>query len=146
MAVQERGGEFDFERIFAARTGVYQIVINQIHKRRGFDGSVSHQCGGGLLKFAARLDFVAIRIGILDQRGRDPHFAQEFAFGAIGDFGRHGADFGYQGAQRLFVRVVGRRNGGLFQQRSKITDFFMGLREQVRNLGFERAGVDDLPE
>ena len=108
--------------------------------------SALHQFGGGLLEFAARLDLVDIRIGVLDQRGRDPHLAQEFAFGAIGDFGRHGADLGHQGAQRFFVCVVGGRNGGLFQQRSQITDLFMRLREQVRDLGFQGAGVDDLPE
>ena len=102
--------------------------------------------GGGLLEFAARLDFVEIRIGVLDQSGRDPNLAQELAFGAIGDFGRQGADLGNQGAQRLFVWVVSRRNGGLFQPRSKITDLFMGLREQVRDLAFQRAGVDDLPQ
>src|SRR5208282_123232 len=53
---------------------------------------------------------------------------------------------GHQGAQRLFVRVVGRRNGGLFQQRSQIADFFMRLRKQVGDLAFQRAGVDDFPE
>ena len=141
VAVKERGGEFEFEGV-----GVGQIAIQQIDERRGFDGGFSHQCGGGLLKFAARLDFVAIRIGVLDQRGRDPYFAQEFAFGAIGDFGRHGANLGNQGAQRFLVRVVSGRERGLFQQRPKITDFFMGLREQVADLGFKRAGVDDLPE
>src|ERR1700674_3426466 len=146
VAVQERGGEFDFERIFAARIGVHQIVVEQIHKRRGFERGISHQFGGGLLKFAARLDFVAIGIGVLDQRGCDPHFAQEFAFSAIGDFGRYGANLGNQGAQRFFVRVVGRRNRRLFQKRPKVTDFLMRLREQVGNLGFERAGIDDLPE
>ncbi len=141
VTVQERGGKLDLERVVSRR-----IVIHQINQRRRLDGGVSHQFGGGLLEFATRLDFIAIRIGVLDQRGRDPHFAQEFAFGAIGDFGRHGANLGNQGAQGFFVRVVRRRNGCSFQQRSEITDFFMRLREEVRNLGLECPGVDDLPE
>jgi hypothetical protein len=105
-----------------------------------------HQVGGGLLQFAARLDFVLIGIGVLDQRGRDSHFAQEFAFGAIGDFWRHRADLGHQRAQRFFVRVISRRNRCLFQQPSQIADFLMRLRKQVRNLAFQRAGIDDLAE
>jgi len=53
VAVKERGGELDLER----------FLINQIDQWRGFDIGASHQFGGGLLEFAARLDFVEIRIG-----------------------------------------------------------------------------------
>ena len=105
-----------------------------------------HQFCSGLPEFAVRLDFVDIRIGIFDQSWRNSHLPQEFAFGAFGDFRRHGANLRHQSAQRFFIRIVGWRNSGVLQQRSQIADFFMRLREQVSDLRLQRARVDDLPQ
>jgi hypothetical protein len=99
-----------------------------------------------LLKFAARFYFVGIRIGILDERGGNADFAEQFAFGAVGDFRRYFADGRNEGTQRFFVRVIGGRSRGAFQQGSQFAHLAMRLRKQVRYLGFQSAGIDDLPQ
>src|ERR1019366_4102860 len=50
VAVEERRGELNLKG----------IGIQQIDQQRGVNGGASHQFSGGLLQFAARLDFVEI--------------------------------------------------------------------------------------
>ena len=68
LGVEERGGEFDFER-----AGVF----DEIDDGGGLDGLVGHQFGGGGAEFGAGGDGVVVGRGVLDQRGRGLDLADE---------------------------------------------------------------------
>ena len=122
------------------------ILIEQIHQRRRPKRSALHQVRRRLLKLAPGFHLVGTRVRILHQRGRDPHLAQQFGFRAIGKFRRNRANLSDQRAQRLLVRVIRGRNRRFLQQPSQVPDLFMGMREQMRDLRFQRAGVDDFSQ
>ena len=68
LGVEERGGEFDFER-----AGVF----DQVDDGGGFDGLAGHEFGGGGAEFGAGGDGVVVGRGVFDQRGRGLDVAQE---------------------------------------------------------------------
>ena len=77
MLVNQRGGQFDLERLF----------FQQIDGRGRGDWQVAHQLGRNLPHRRAGFRFRTIGIGILHQRRRHPDFAQQLLLRARSQFG-----------------------------------------------------------
>ena len=68
VLINQRRRQLDFQR----------LLFQKIDHRRRRDRQISHQFRRDLPQFAPGFDFIGIRIGILHQRRRDSHFAQQF--------------------------------------------------------------------
>ena len=138
VLVNQRGREFDFERLFIEqiddglgwRYWLRCSIISRAACRNSRRVSISY----------------GIRIGILDQSGSHAHFAQQFLLGSRAEFRTDSLRICSTSSrsESSFTLYAG-ASGGLLQRFAQIANFPMGVREQMRNLSFERARVDDFP-
>ena len=135
--VKQRGGQFHFERFGP---------LHQVDQRRLIDGHIAEQIGGGLGELGTGLDFVIIRLSILDQRGRGAHLAGE-PLGSIGSQGGIGGlEFAGKSRGLLRIHIPRRSRSSLAQPGAQVAHLGGGVGKQPRYLGLERASADDLAQ
>ena len=107
MLVEQSRRDLHFQRLF----------VEQIHNRlRRRQRLVGHQLARGLAQLAPRCHLILIRIGILHQRRRHPHFAQQLLLSPCPQLRIHRPNLLHQFAQRLGIDVVCRPSCRLLQR------------------------------
>jgi hypothetical protein len=134
--VEQRGRQFDFEGFGA---------FHQIHQRRLRNWSLRKQFRRHLAKCRLGLHPVRVGFGVLHQRGCGVDLAEEQIRGFRGQFRVSGEFFDESGSVSG-IDIPCRACGGFAQFLAETAYLGNRVRKQARNLSFEGAGVDDLPE